>query len=139
MKRVASVAVLARLLCATSLCAISVLSSACSNNTKLSAERAKGHVEELARYAEEDVNEVRAGLPQGATVLAKFWPQAGVPEDDAAVALKALSRARDGVQDLRLAKSTFFALTNLQGVVLRSDAEQDRLAGSTLFKAFPQL
>jgi hypothetical protein len=40
---------------------------------------------------------------------------------------------------LRIAKSTFFALADLNGVVLRNDQEQDRMAGKALFPAFPAL
>jgi hypothetical protein len=43
------------------------------------------------------------------------------------------------VQDLRVAKSTFFALATLDGVVVRNDREQDRMAGKPLFPAFPGL
>ena len=47
--------------------------------------------------------------------------------------------ARGKVQDLRIAKSTFFAVTDLSGTVIRNDQEQDRMAGKGLFQAFPAL
>lgn len=94
---------------------------------------------ELAKVVESDVLEVRNGLPEGAKVLAKFWPAKDVPDEDSKVTQKALEKAHGGVQNLRLAKSTFFALTNLQGVVLRSEAEQDVLAGKALFTSYPAL
>jgi hypothetical protein len=52
-------------------------------------------------------------------------------------ARRALGKARDKVPDLRVAKSTFFALVTPEGVVLRNDQEQDRMAGANFFAAFP--
>ena len=46
---------------------------------------------------------------------------------------------RRKVQDLRLAKSTFFAMADENGVVIRNDQEQDRMAGKPLFPSFPGL
>jgi hypothetical protein len=43
------------------------------------------------------------------------------------------------VQDLRLAKSTFFLLANKHGAILRSDLEHDALASKNLFEAFADL
>jgi hypothetical protein len=43
------------------------------------------------------------------------------------------------VQDLRVAKSTFFAVTDADGRVLRTDQEVDRMAGKALFSSFPEL
>jgi hypothetical protein len=43
------------------------------------------------------------------------------------------------VQDLRVAKSTFFALASPDGVVIRNDREQDLMAGKSLFASFPGL
>jgi hypothetical protein len=113
--------------------------TACRNDGEVSARHAAEHVSELAGVIKSDVEEVRQGLPEGAKVLAKFWPEQGAAEEDTKVTFKALEKAHGGVQNLRLAKSTFFALTNLQGVVLRSEAEQDVLAGKALFASFPGL
>jgi hypothetical protein len=112
---------------------------ACRNDAEVSAREARAHVTELAGVIQSDVAEIRDGLPEGATVIAKFWPEKGVPDEDSKVTQKALEKAHGNVQKLRLAKSTFFALTNLQGVVLRSEAEQDVLAGKALFASFPGL
>ena len=43
------------------------------------------------------------------------------------------------MQDLRIAKSTFFALATPAGKVVRNDREQDLMAGAALFPAFPSL
>lgn len=118
--------------------AFAALTLGCEDSAKVSAQHALAHVEELAGYVQKDVQEVRAGLPEGAQKLATLWP-AGGPANDAKVARNALQKARDGVQNLRLAKSTFFALTDGDALVLRSDADQDELAGTNLLAAFPAL
>jgi hypothetical protein len=58
---------------------------------------------------------------------------------DSETARKALETARNKVQDLRVAKSTFFALTDKDGNVIRNDQDQDLMAGKNIFKAFPAL
>jgi hypothetical protein len=50
-----------------------------------------------------------------------------------------LDRVRGEVQALRVAKSTFFAVANARGTVLRNDLEQDLMVGRNLFEAFPAL
>jgi hypothetical protein len=61
------------------------------------------------------------------------------PAEDPKAAEDALYRARNRVQDLRTAKSTFFAVVDASGVVLRNDQEQDAMAGKNMFSAFPAL
>jgi hypothetical protein len=111
--------------------------SGCTNEAKKSAALAQEHVKSLASVVHEDVREVREGLPLGAAELAKILPAEG--EIDAPTAREALEKARNKVQDLRIAKSTFFALVAPSGVVIRDDQQQDRLAGKNLFDAFPGL
>jgi hypothetical protein len=83
------------------------------------------------------VEEVRKGLPLGAEQLRSYFAK---PErEDAARAREALDRARNKVQDLRVAKSTFFALLDERGVALRNDRDQDSMAGKSLLPAFPFL
>jgi hypothetical protein len=118
---------------------VALCAMACRNDGEVSAREAGAHASELAALIQNDVAEIRKGLPEGAAVIAKLWPGQGVAEDDAKLTFKALEKAHGGVQNLRLAKSTFFALANLQGVVLRSEAEQDVLAGKALFTSFPGL
>jgi hypothetical protein len=43
------------------------------------------------------------------------------------------------VQDLDVAKSTFFALADTNGVAIRNDLEEDVMAGQNLFAIFPAL
>ncbi len=215
----------------------SALCAACEDKGEVSAKAATAHVALLVETASRDVEEVRAGLPQGAKYLASLWvsapapvasavpevaagtppspgsaapagsgtaptaatsvpavtspsaaaappepafsaspavaasaalaavPAPGSPSGAASVAAAgsaappvmpapasaassapdpgavraALHQARNKVQDLRIAKSTFFALADAQGIVLRNDQEQDRMVGKGLFPAFPAL
>lgn len=101
-----------------------------------SAELAKPLAASVARAAESDVEEIRKGLPEGAKRLGALYEKG---EPDAATAREALETARGKVQDLRVAKSTFFAVVSREGVVLRNDREQDAMAGKPIFPAFPGL
>lgn len=112
----------------------------CSNNAKISEEKAAAHVERLAKVADEDVQEVRRGLPRGAQALSAVWAMAGAnPQANRPAVCRKLEQARNGDRDLMVAKSTFFALADAQGVVLCSDQDPDTLVGKTLLSAFPQL
>jgi hypothetical protein len=93
----------------------------------------------LVEIIQKDLDEVRGGLPAGAEAIgASLKADASVLSDPKA-ASRALQDARRKVQDLRIAKSTFFAMADLNGVVVRNDQEQDRMAGHSLFSAFPSL
>jgi hypothetical protein len=107
----------------------------CSKTGEISRQKAHVEVEELAKAVATDVEEVRKGLPLGAKQLEAFFAD-DKAQGDAAAAKDALERARARVQDLRTAKSTFFALLDKNGVVLRSDLEHDALASKSLFSAF---
>jgi hypothetical protein len=111
----------------------------CEDPSKKSAAAAKDHVAFLVAASEQDVAEVRQGLPEGAKKLSSLFKDAlpGVP--DAQTAAKALETARDTVQDLRVAKSTFFAVTTTDGLVLRNDRERDDMVGKKLFDSYPGL
>lgn len=93
----------------------------------------------LTETVKKDVEEVRRGLPLGAAALGAALQVDSTIMMDPKVASRALEEARRKVQDLRVAKSTFFALADLNGVVIRNDQEQDRMAGHSLFSAFPAL
>ncbi|HET9952901.1 MAG TPA: hypothetical protein VFQ61_00280 [Polyangiaceae bacterium] len=109
----------------------------CKKRSAESAEKAKSDVAFLARAVASDVKEVRSGLPVGAGHMQEFFSEGKL--DDAQAARAALERARGKVQDLRVAKSTFFAAVDPNGKVLRTDQEQDSLAGKNLFTSFPEL
>lgn len=110
---------------------------ACSNSGKLSAERAGQHVEHLSEIVQKDVAEVRSGLPEGAKQMASAFTGDSDPTKDPELAKQTLESVRNRVQDLRVAKSSFFALVTPQGTVVRNDRDVDMMAGKDLFQAFP--
>src|SRR6202008_669627 len=119
--------------------AIALLCLSCEDGGEVSAAHAARHVEGLVSTVAADVAEIRAGLPQGADHVAELWKAETPPQQDLPAVRSALLRAREKVQDLRIAKSTFFAIVARDGVVLRNDQEQDRMAGKNLIAAFPAL
>jgi hypothetical protein len=80
---------------------------------------------------------IAAPLGSSASKLDPDTPETPIP--DAPTVREALTRTRDRVQDLRVAKSTFFALTDANGIVLRNDQRQDLMATKPIFSAFPGL
>lgn len=121
--------------CALALSLGSVLG--CQKSGAVSAAKAKENLALLKRAALEDLGEVRRGLPAGAEVLAEYFG-AGKFED-ARAAGEVLDKTRNKVQDLRVAKPTFFALVDTRGIVLRTDQSPDLMAGKSLFAGFPAL
>ena len=111
----------------------------CENDQAKSAAAAKKHVQELVKTAKADVTEVRDGLPKGAKRLERLYKKETPPTEDLKAVRWGLLRAREEVQDLRVAKSTFFALATPKGSVLRNDQEQDQMAGKNIFRHFPAL
>jgi len=111
----------------------------CKDTKLVSEQHAREHVKSLVEVVRGDVEEVRKGMPVGAAHLSQLFAKESPREEMAEPARKALERARNKTQDLRVAKSTFFAVAGRDGVVIRSDQEQDRMAGRPLFKAFPGL
>ncbi len=105
----------------------------------MSERKATEHVEHLAKLATEDVAEVERGLPAGAKQMAPLFGNGGDAQPDVAAVRSSLKRIRAEVLDLTKAKSTFFALTDAQGVAIRNDLEQDVMAGQNVVKIFPAL
>jgi hypothetical protein len=112
---------------------------ACADNGAESVANALAHAATLVEISAKDVGEVRQGLPRGAEELARRWKDDADPLGDPEIARAALATAQNKVQDLRIAKSTFFALATVDGIVVRNDREQDLMAGKALFQAFPGL
>ena len=119
--------------------ALLLIAPACKKQSAVSAERAALSIGALTKAAQEDVAEVRTGLPQGVKWLLPIFTTGKPAADDPHAARSALETARNKVQDLRIAKGTFFAVTDAMGVVIRDDDEQDTLAGKPLLPAFPGL
>jgi len=120
-----------------SIAALSV--AGCKKQSAISAEKAKADVVRLAQATHTDVSEVRSGLPQGAKLLLPIFATGKPASDDPHAARLALETARNKVQDLRVSKGTFFAVTGSDGIVIRNDQEQDSMAGHALLPAFPEL
>jgi hypothetical protein len=111
----------------------------CKSDGKESSALASQQIGELVKASVEDVRQLRAGMPLGAAEVDKLLPEKGLVDLDPMVARDTINKARNRVQDLRVAKSTFFALVAPSGIVVRSDGEQDRLAGKDVFGAYPEL
>lgn len=119
--------------------ALALAASACDGNKKLSAAKATEHVAFLAEAAQTDVQEIKNGLPEGAKQLGSLFERQGALKDDLPAVREALENARNKVQDLRVAKSTFFALVDEQGTILRNDQQQDLMTGKNAFQSFPAI
>lgn len=124
--------------CRAALCAPIAL-SACTADPKQSAEKAMEHVTFVAPAVAKDVTEIRGALKLGEPQLQVLWKDGKDASLDPEAALDALNAARNKVQELRNVKSTVFALTTLDGKVIRTDQTQDEMAGKSLFESFPAL
>ncbi|HKQ70826.1 MAG TPA: hypothetical protein VJT73_15875 [Polyangiaceae bacterium] len=121
------------------LAAVLVVSTGCAESSKVSERKAMAHVERLAKVVDDDVEEVRRGLPRGAKALGQIWEGNADPRADLGSVRRALDKVRNDDRDLGLAKSTFFALADDKTTVLRSDQEPEQLAGKALNTAYPAL
>lgn len=125
---------------ALGVCLCAGLPLACERTDEASVARALAHARDLVEVAKRDIGEIRSGLPLGAREIARRWEKRGVDlTSNLEAARDALLQARNAVQDLRVAKSTFFALAAPDGRVVRNDREQDLMAGVDLFGPFPAL
>jgi hypothetical protein len=109
----------------------------CDDGKKLSEKEATEETARLTFVVQEDVEQVRKGLPAGAAKLATLLDPDTLGNTQALQ--KAISTARASVKELDVAKSTFFSVTDASGVVLRSEADPDVLAGKSVVAAFPAL
>ena len=121
------------------LCLLACVGPACKDAAKQSAASAAIDVGALGALVEKDVGEVERGLPAGAARLAALLAKGADPRQDVSGVRRALGRVRRDVQDLDVAKSTFFALADPAGVAIRNDLEEDVMAGQNLFSVFPAL
>ena len=130
---------LVRVLSFAALGALAAIASGCKKPSAVSAEKAKANVAGLIKATQTDVAEVRSGLPNGAKYLLPLFASGKPPSDDPHAARIALETARSKVQDLRVSKGTFFAVSDASGVVIRNDQDQDAMAGHPLLPSFPEL
>jgi hypothetical protein len=121
---------------------ISLALFACETNArgKHSADQAAVDVARLVVLTSNDVGEVERGLPDGAGKLGELLTRGEIPLRPGEPKIRgALLKMRERSMDLGVAKSTFFALANEQGVALRNEFEQDSIAGLDLLAAYPAL
>jgi len=111
----------------------------CKDQAKESAAHAVDNAQDMAALVDRDLGEVERGMPEGAKRLAPLVAGTADPHEDVAAVRKALGRVRRDVMDLSVAKSTFFALADANGVAIRNDLEEDVMAGQNLFAVFPAL
>jgi hypothetical protein len=116
-----------------------VITASCSEPSKVSERKAMEHVDRLAKLSDDDVEEMRRGMPRGAKALGQIFDGKSDPHADAGSVRRALDRVRNDDRDLSVAKGTFFAVADDKGVVLRSDQEPDSLAGKSLTGSYPAL
>jgi hypothetical protein len=112
---------------------------ACKDQAKESAAHAAQNAQDMAALVERDVGEIDRGMPEGAKRLAPLVAAGADPHQDVAGVRRALGRVRRDVMDLSIAKSTFFALADANGIAIRNDLEEDVMAGQNLFAVFPAL
>ncbi|MGE3672917.1 MAG: hypothetical protein AB7K71_24800, partial [Polyangiaceae bacterium] len=147
---------LATLLTASALALVVGPLAGCENTAKTSVTKATPHVTRLVKTATDDIQELERGLPKGAVLLGQeLFPQEKKVEEDAGADAAApaansplgdpqelkriIEQVRSKDADLRVAKSTFFALADPSGKVLRNDQQQDLMAGKSLFESYPEL
>lgn len=115
-----------------------VFSIAGCEDKKASAElKAASAASKLVPVVQEDVAQVRRGFPEGSKKLGAALE--ADPSQNLPGLQRAIQGARAAVHDLDVAKSTFFSFADTAGVVLRSEADPDLLAGKSVFAAFPDL
>src|SRR5215471_3623504 len=107
------------------------------DESKHAEQAAADEIARLVPVAKGDASQVRKGVPEGAKKLAGLL--APDPGADLAALQRAIGAARNQVQDLSVAKSTFFSFTDPSGTVLRSEADPDLLVGKNVVSAFPAL
>ncbi len=116
--------------------ALLVLLPGCDDGKK-AEQTAASEVGLLMTVVKQDAAQVRNGMPEGAKNLAGLLgPDPGA---DLAALQRAIASSRNHVQDLSVAKSTFFSFTDPSGTVLRSEADPDLLVGKNVVSAFPAL
>ncbi len=109
----------------------------CTDLGKASEEAAFGAIDFGLELLRRDVDQVRKGLPEGVKVFEKRMP--ADPLGGRLELQTAIKAARENVDNLQFAKSTFFSFATPDGLVLRSEIDPDRLVDKNVLKAFPDL
>ena len=115
------------------------LATSCTEPSKISERQATLHAERLAKLSDDDVDEMRRGMPRGAKALGQIWEGKGDPHADTGSVRRALDRVRSDDRDLAVAKGTFFAIGDDKGIALRSDQDPDPFVGKSFVGSYPAL
>jgi hypothetical protein len=92
-------------------------------------------LDEVMPLIDRDTKQVRDGLPKGAALMARHLDED--PGSDLEGVKRAIESGRAGVDELEVAKSTFFVFVAPDGIVLRGQTEPDLPAGKSLTDAVP--
>lgn len=117
--------------------AIAIVAPACSDDGAAAEEQAAWTLTQIHPLVGRDVAQVTNGLPRGAELLAEHLPED--PGADPAELQRRIKAARENVENLAFSKGTFFAYATPEGLVLRSEADPDRLVEKNVLGAFPEL
>ncbi len=109
----------------------------CTDKAKLAIARSSTACDEALTLFTRDVDQIRNGMAEGAKILAKRMP--ADPKGSSLELQTAIKAARENVKDLSYAKSTFFSFAQLDGLVLRSEIDPDRLVGQNVVSVYPTL
>jgi hypothetical protein len=115
------------------------LATACTDKGKISVKEAGPNLDALLATADTDISQIERGLPLGAAKLSTLWAHGADARQDLRAVRQALQKMRREVPDLTVAKSTFFAVADAQGIAIRNDLEEDAMAGTALLPLFPEL
>lgn len=109
----------------------------CTDKGKLAQDAASEAVDIALGLATRDTDQVRKGMPDGAKILEKRLP--ADPVGNRLEVEQAIKAARENVDILINAKSTFFSFAGVDGVVLRSEVQIDELAEKNILSVYPSL
>lgn len=122
------------------LVAAAALLAGCKDRGKVAADYAKGHASLLAGVAAKEFAALERGVPEGgkkATVL--FYAKGADPKSDPIGVRRDLLQVERAVPELLAAPTTFAALADESGLIIRNNLEMDAMAGVDLFRTYPAL
>lgn len=111
--------------------------SGCDGEAKAAQAAANEGLTSAMEVVERDTAQLRSGMPEGVKVLQKRMP--GDPLAARLELQNAIKAARENTDNLAIAKSTFFSFADVDGKVLRSEIDPDRLVDQNILTAYPDL
>jgi hypothetical protein len=113
------------------------LTVGCTDEGQASQAAASEVIDAAIEAIDRDTEQLRKGMPEGVKVLVKRMPDD--PQGSRLELQTAIKSARENTDKLAVAKSTFFSFVDLDGKVLRSEIDPDRLVDQNILQAFPPL